>query len=436
MRSERSTLLLVDDEPSARRLLADCLHQLEYEVVEVSNGEQALEWIRAEQVDLVLLAIRPHLDGLAVLRAVRLDFPAPQLPVIMLTREGDGDTAVQALKNGANDFLTEPIDLPVAVARIQNHLAFKQTQKALRDSEERFSLAERGSNDGLWQWDLRRGSAHFSARWKTMLGCLEDEITDTPDEWFRRVHPEDVDLLCAELEAHLCGRTSHFEHEYRMLHKDGEYRWMIARGLADRDASGQAFRVAGSQTDMSRARVADWLTGLPNRLLFLDRLERLLMRARRRPTYRFGVIFLDLDGFKSVNDHFGHQAGDEFLVATARRLESCLRATDTVARFGKLHTVARLGGDEFTILLDDISDSAVALKIAERISFEICQPVMIGDREVATSASMGIAISSSAYQKPEELLNDADTAMYRAKMLGKNRIALFENDVPARACSA
>jgi len=206
--------------------------------------------------------------------------------------------------------------------------------------------------------------------------------------------------------------------------------------LAVRDESGVAYRVAGSQTDISRARVADWLTGLPNRVLFLDRLERLLARTRHNPAHRFAVIFLDLDGFKAINDRYGHQAGDAVLMTIARRLESCLRSTDTVARFGKLHTVARLGGDEFTILVDDVGEEAVVFKIARRLKSEISQPVSLGEHQIATTASMGIVMSSPAYQDPEQLLHHADMAMYRAKMLGKNRVELFGNEVSTKVCSA
>ncbi len=423
MNSVPSNLLLIDGGPSGRNLLARRLRQRGYDVAEVSGSQQALDWIRREPVDLVLINTRmPRFPGIEVLRAIRRDFSVHRLPVILMTGKRESEVVVQALKEGASDYITRPVDFLLALARIQNHLALKQAEEALRESEERYALAARGSNDGLWHWDLRTGRVQYSSRWKATLGYQDSEIADTPDEWFGRVHAEDLELLRAELEAHLAGRTSHLEHEYRMLHKDGRYRWMVARGLAVRDGSGRAYRVAGSQTDITRAKVADALTNLPNRVLFLDRLERLMQRFHRNPTHGFAVIFLDLDGFKVINDNLGHLAGDELLIAVARRLEESLRAGDTVAR---------LGGDEFTVLLDEVNNPCDALRIAERIGLEISQPVKLGDRLVVPTASMGIAMSSSAYQKPEDLLRDSDVAMYRAKILGKNRVEFFDARIPA-----
>ncbi len=400
-------------------MLARRLRRQGYEVGEVTGSAQALDWLRGQRVDLVLLnTCLPRFNGIDALRAIRRDFAVSRLPIILLAGKRESDIALQALKEGANDYVTKPVDLLVAMARIQNHLALKQAEEALRDSEERYALAARGSIDGLWHWDLRSGRIQYSSRWKAMLGWQEGEIGDRPDEWFGRIHPEDVELLRAELEAHLAGRTSHVEHEYRILHKDGNYRWMVVHGLAVRDALGQAYRVAGSQTDITRAKAADALTGLPNRVLFLDRLERLIQKFRHDLTRGFAVIFLDVDDFKLINDTLGHLAGDELLITIARRLERCLRAGDTVAR---------LGGDEFTVLLDDITDPSDAVRIAQRISLEVSRPVLLTDREVVATVSMGISMISSAYQTAEDMLRDADSAMYRAKLLGKNRIELFDD---------
>ena len=419
----RSNLLLVDGGPLRSNLLARRLRRRGYDIAEVTGSAQALDWIRRQRVDLVLLSTRkPGFDGIDLLRAIRRDFTVRRLPVIVLAGKKENEIALQALKEGANDYVTRPVDFLVALARIQNHLALKQTEEALRDSEERYALAAGGSIDGLWHWDLRTDRIQYSSRWKAMLGYQDGEIADGPDEWFGRVHGEDIGLLRAELEGHLAGRASKVEQEYRMLHKDGTFRWMVVHGLAVRDASGQAYRVAGSQTDITRAKVADALTGLPNRVLFLDRLDRLMQNLRHERTRGFAVIFLDLDRFKLINDTLGHLAGDDVLIAIARRLERCLRAGDTVAR---------LGGDEFTALLGDITHAADAIRIAQRMSLEISRPITLAGQEVVATASMGISISSPAYQNAEDLLKDADTAMYRAKMLGKNRIELFDPRIGA-----
>lgn len=168
----------------------------------------------------------------------------------------------------------------------------------------------------------------------------------------------------------------------------------------------------------------DMLTGLPNRSLFMDRLERVVVQSKRRSSYRFAVLFVDLDRFKLVNDTFGHMAGDELLISVARRLERCLRQEDTVARFG---------GDEFAILLDAIQDARDATRIAERINFELALPFRIGVRELACSASIGIALSASGYERGEDVLRDADAAMYRAKAGGRSRYEVFDTSMHASA---
>jgi len=292
---------------------------------------------------------------------------------------------------------------------------------------DRYALAARASNDGLWYWDLRDERMAFSPRWKAMLGYGELEVEEAPSEWFDRVHPDDLPALRASIDAHLSGRTPHVEAEYRIRHRDQTWRWMFGRGLCARDEAGQPVEMAGSQTDVTEQKDAkaelarrafyDGLTELPNRALFLDRLWHAMRRAKRRKDSLFGVLFLDLDRFKVVNDSLGHMAGDQLLIMIARRLEASLRPDDTVAR---------LGGDEFTILLDDIHDAADATRIAERVQAELSAPFGLRGQELVMTASIGIALANSTYESPEELLRDADTAMYRAKGAGRARHALFD----------
>lgn len=297
----------------------------------------------------------------------------------------------------------------------------------LRRTAERYELAARGANDGLWDWDLARGVMYLSPRWKGMLGFEADEVGDSPDEWFERVHPEDIAPLRESRDLHLRGEMPHLECEYRMRGSDGEYRWMLCRGAALFDDAGNAVRMAGSQTDITERKLAieqllknalhDALTGLPNRRLFLDRLEGAANRARRHPGSIFAVLYLDLDDFKPVNDTFGHAMGDALLVEVSRRIGSCLRPSDTVARAGDV--LARLGGDEFTILIEDMRDVSDAIRIAERIQEVVSVPVLLGEHEVVIGASIGIAVSATGFERADDLLRDADAAMYRAKKRGK-----------------
>jgi len=317
---------------------------------------------------------------------------------------------------------------------IKRDITERKAAEALRKSEERYALAVRGANDGLWDWNLIANKVYFSARWKSMLGYFENEIGNSPNDWFNRVHPEDTKQVRAEITAHLEGLTPYFENEHRMLSKDGTYRWMLSRGTAVRDADGKAYRIVGSQTNITDRRVAeaqllhnafhDALTGLPNRALFVDCLSRAVERGKRREDYLFAVLFLDLDRFKVVNDSLGHSIGDQLLIAIACRLEACLRPKDTAAR---------LGGDEFTILLEDIEQVRDASRVAERIQEELTLPFELSGQEVFTTASIGIVLSTSGYDQPEDLLRDADIAMYRAKALGKARYEIFNPDMHTRA---
>ncbi|HWN98165.1 MAG TPA: EAL domain-containing protein [Blastocatellia bacterium] len=313
-------------------------------------------------------------------------------------------------------------------------LELDRALESLKASEERYALVVRSANDGLWDWDLETNEIHFCPRWKAMLGYEEDEIGGRPDEWFSRVHPDDIESLQTELTSHLMGLSPHFQKEHRVRDHDGHYRWMLSRGLAVWDSNRHVYRMSGSVTDVTDQRETekqllhnafhDVLTGLPNRALFMDRLKRSLNRAKNRDDYLFAVLFLDVDRFKVVNDSLGHQIGDQLLIAMARRLEGCLRPGDMVAR---------LGGDEFAIIVDHIKNVSDATQAAERIQEELGTPFTLSGHEVFAAASIGIALNLTPCDLPEDILRNADTAMYRAKDRGRACYELFEKGMHARA---
>ena len=432
MKSRPGRLLIVDDNEMNRDMLARRLARKGYVIGLAESAKELLPRVKEDGIDLVLLDIEmPEVTGLDALQVLRESYSPIELPIIMVTAKNQSDDIVKALEMGANDYLTKPVDFPVALARIGTQLSHKQAQEALRESEERYALAARGANDGLWDWNLVTGAVYFSPRWKAMLGFREDETDDRLEEWLGRIHDADRERVKEEIAAHQRGLTPHFESEHRLLHKDGGFRWMLSRGLAVHDRTGKALRMAGSQTDITERKVSDPLTGLPNRLLFIDRLGRLIKHSQRRKDHLFSVLFLDLDGFKMINDSLGHLVGDQLLVGVAMRLEKCLRSSDTVARLGETFTVARLGGDEFTILLDDLKEPADANRAAERLMKALAPPFLLAGKEVFTSISIGITLSNTAYEQPEDMLRDADTAMYRAKSLGKARYEVFDADMRA-----
>ena len=334
-----------------------------------------------------------------------------------------------------------PLDEGRVLVLSRNISQRKADELALRESEERYSLAAQGANDGLWDWDISADKVYFSPRWKLMLGYEENEIGESLNEWLRRVHPEDSDRVQEEIDQHLEGKTSAFESEHRVRHKDGTYRWVLSRAVAVRDEDARASRMAGWMTDSSsRVAAYDALTNLPNRKLFTDRLQRALSRATREGYYQFAVLYIDLDGFKFVNDTLGHVAGDALLVETSLRLERSLRQSDTVARLDlelnpserPRDTVARFGGDEFAILLDGFRDVHDVVMVAERIQEAVAASYQLEGQTIFTTASIGIALSTERYNNADDMLRDADIAMYRAKHEGKARHALFDSKMHAQ----
>jgi diguanylate cyclase (GGDEF)-like protein/PAS domain S-box-containing protein len=307
-------------------------------------------------------------------------------------------------------------------------------EHALKRSAERLALAAEGANDGLWEWDLRSQEFYISGRWKEMMGLPAPASIGRPEEWMDRVHADDIAPLKEALEAHLSGKTAHFQHNHRIRHEDGTYRQFLCRGIAVRGAGRRPARIAGSLTAATERGIAqertqsaaflDPLTGLCNRAVFVQGLGRRLEEFKERPIgSRFAALYLDLDRFKVVNDSLGHPVGDELLTAVSRRLESCLRQGDALAR---------LGGDEFAILLNELGDENQANAVAFRIQDALSAPFSIGGREVFTSASIGIAFGGAQYNNPDDIMRDADTALYHAKSRGKARHELFDADMHAR----
>jgi PAS domain S-box-containing protein len=316
----------------------------------------------------------------------------------------------------------------------------------LRRSEERYALAARGANDGLWDWDLVTGEVYYSPRWKLRLGLKDQEVGADPEEWLGRLHPEDVDNVRARIQGYLAGGTATLTAEYRMRHADGSYRWMLARGMAVRDGkSGTPLRMAGSQTDIDERKkleeqlmhlaLHDPMTGLPNRALLLDRLRHAFERAKKRRQDSLAIIFLDVDRFKNINDSLGHYLGDSVLREIAQRLAECLtelgqrKAKPGARGLGRKRsswTLARMGGDEFTVLIEEIDSLRDATEAVKHIESAFIEPILVEGREHFVTLSTGIVIGPAGYEHAEDLLRDADTAMYRAKAGGRGRCEVFD----------
>jgi len=305
----------------------------------------------------------------------------------------------------------------------------------LRQSEERYSLASSATNDGLWDWDVTTGLTYYSERCRYLLGLRAgDDLPNGPDAWMSSVHPDDKPALKDAIQTGI-SRARPFEVEARVRGAIGGYRWMLYRAqpVPGPDASDAAIRVVGSVTDIHARKeledrlrfgaLYDEVTGLPNRRMFVDRLTWTIAQVHRSGKGSYAVVFLDLDSFKLVNDSLGHLVGDELLVKVAERLRRGLRTVDTAARFG---------GDEFAVLLYDIEPDAV-LATVERIQEEIARPVRLHGTEFSITASVGVATSSTGYRNAEDVLRDADTAMYHAKSLSPGSTSMFDERMHAKA---
>ncbi|MFN8073904.1 MAG: EAL domain-containing protein [Kineosporiaceae bacterium] len=415
---------------------------------------RSLSWLAGTEVTSARLALWDDLHELRLVGAWsgeagrRLDEACDVRAFPPLPDPRDGDlTLVLPVRFDGSDHgllaLTGPFDvLEEAVFERFNHwavlLAVSLDQdvavERLRVSEERYALAAEAANDGMWDWNLDTGAVYYSARWKALLGFAEHEIAGTAQEWLSRVHPEDRPAVDHALAQHLAGHDPALEVQYRLRTADGAHRWMITSALSVRGADGAVSRLVGSMTDVTERKQLeeqlrhdahyDLLTGLPNRALFLERLRQSILRTRRHPEHVFAVVFLDLDGFKVVNDSLGHQVGDELLIEVARRLSAELRVTDTVSRFG---------GDEFVLLIDDLRDVPSLTDVVRRLLSVMSVPVVLSEGTRTVSAAAGIAVSASGYDSADEYLRDADTAMYQAKAQGPGSVVLFDTRMHANA---
>ena len=267
---------------------------------------------------------------------------------------------------------------------------------------------------------------YLSAGCEALTGFSNQELLDAPLLKYNALIQEDDFAALVTTLQHFQELGEGYTTEYRINHRHDEFRWVLEKGQPIFDNSGNFKGFEGLITDITETKKAqeqlqydafyDKLTSLPNRSLFMDRLERLLKRTKRRPDYCFAVFFLDLDRFKIINDSLGHRAGDTLLISVAERLNGCLRPGDTVAR---------LGGDEFTMLVDDIQDTSDVTQVSDRILESMKQPFILEGRDIYTSTSIGIALSSIGYNHPDEMLRDADIALYQAKALGKARSAIY-----------
>ncbi|MDQ2696587.1 MAG: EAL domain-containing protein, partial [Pseudomonadota bacterium] len=418
-------LLVLTDHPAHGRLLLQTLAGAQPAVAcTLVNTAAQLRSALSEPPDLILSDYdHPRFGTLQVLEM--LAERGLNIPVLPVTDAAEAE-AVTAATAGCEQLPLERLaQLGQTVQRVMQkralHRARRQFTQAMELSEAHFrSLAESAGVGILLAQDGRLIYANPAAR--RITGQSADQLLAQPVWAF--IHPDDRALVEAAVPAQEPEATPQ-RCEVRLLARQGDCRWVDIITTALAYAGGTAILIVciditqrkAAEQQMLHDALHDALTDLPNRVLLLDRLEHALQLRRRHPEFRFAVLYLDLDSLKPVNDSLGHLAGDELLINVARRLRHCVRPNDTVAR---------LGGDEFAILVEDVAGSDEAVVIARRIQGALDQPLILGGRNVSTSASIGITLSDDAYRRPDEVLRDADTAMYQAKTHGKARHVVFD----------
>jgi len=312
-----------------------------------------------------------------------------------------------------------------AVVRNRTRNALEKYSLALNSSEQRWKFAMESTGDGVWDWNVLESKVVFSDHWKKILGFAANELDHKPATWNQRIHPDDAPVAMDLHQQVLDGEREQYAIEYRMLCKDGSWKWVFDRGMVlMQDEQGKPTRILGTLADISKIKQSeevvwqyanvDTLTGLPNRRLFFDRLDQALHGIKNN-NQKLAIIFLDLDRFKEVNDSQGHDQGDKLLLQAGKRLTGCV---------GNKDLVARLGGDEFVLMLSDAHASHVEA-LAQRILEALSQPFQLDDTHAYVSASLGIAIFPDDAGNKEDLMKRVDQAMYASKQKSGNCFTYF-----------
>jgi diguanylate cyclase (GGDEF)-like protein/PAS domain S-box-containing protein len=432
----KARIVIVEDEVIIARDIQRTLIRLGYEVPALAiSAEDALAYVASMRPDLVLMDI--HLSGKTdgITAAAQIQ-NISALPVIYLTAHSDEATLRRASVTGPYGYILKPfeereLEIAVDIALYRHGIESKlrhmerwlsTTLKSIGDAivvtgtDGSISFMNRTA-EGLTGWDEAQA-----------LGRRFDEVLPLVHEHSRAPLESPVERVLREQ------RVLELDSNTILIARNGTEMPVDDSAAPIRDDHGHITGVvvifrditARKQVEQQLRHIAmhDALTGLPNRALLMDRMAHAFDRARRHAHYRFAVLYLDLDRFKIINDSLGHLFGDQVLIVIARLLESGLRAEDTVAR---------VGGDEFVVLMDDISGVRDALLVADRIHQALLSPIHVDEHEIYTAASIGIVLSGPNYQQPNDILRDADAALYQAKALGKGRYVLFDIDLHDRA---
>ena len=427
--SGAARILIVDDDPAFRLTTEQALRAEGFVIDQAGGGEQALRRIAHRTPDLILLdAVMDGIDGFQTCRELRSLPAGAELPVLMVTALDDVASMERAFQAGATGFTTKPVSYPALVQRIRFMLRAHANESALRDHKALLQTAQRVARLGYWRWDRDSGRFDMSDNLREMCGMRADDPQDTLDAYLQRVAPGDRDRVRQRLQA-AADDANLGTFDYHMLGADDVIvvQQDLERLPGDRrELLGTVQNVTAqrkSEEQVRKMAYFDALTGVASRSHLMQHLEDTIRIANRRQE-EFTVLFLDLDGFKDVNDSLGHDIGDFMLVSIAKRLQEMVREVDFVAR---------LGGDEFCILLHDQRDDLDAAEVATRCLEVINQPIDLGQQQWRPHVSIGLARFPTDGNTAGALLKAADSAMYAAKQAGKHRYAFYRPEMTEEA---
>ncbi len=431
-------VLIVGDDPIVREAAGDVLQQNGFAVLFAADGQHALSLIEAHRPDLILLnAELPELDGYDTCQRLRATPQGEHVPIIMMTRYGDVHAAQRAFDVKATDFVSKPVDWTVFVQRIHYALRASSNFLELKRSQQRLLSAQKMAHLGYWDWDMVAGMLYLSDKALEIIGHSV-ETCRTMEDYVGIVYEEDREQFLNELNRSISSNEAWLL-EHRVVTVTGEVRTVKTAGETSfTEARQEAAWSMGTMLDVTEQRrneatiqrmaFFDDVTGLHNRVAFMEELK-VVINLHQRLGSNLGVLYLDLDDFKRINDSMGHQVGDQLLREFSERLVENLRACDIAARSSESSVLARLGGDEFILLLSGLKNKTDATIVARRILDNLTQPFVLNvsnlagesvDHEVYIGASIGIAVYPDDGKDADELLKNADTAMYAAKQAGKN----------------
>ena len=438
-------VLVIDDEELARLFVREALEHAGFEVCEASNGLQALEQFASLRPALIVMdVVMPVMDGFSVCAKLRESGDGSRVPILIMTGLDDADSIARAYEFGATDFIVKPMNATILGHRVRYMLRGSIMLNALLRSEARLGLAQRIAKIGNWEWHPSTGRFTVSSELCRLMGIRQQDFGGTKEAFLQIIHEEDRDRVGQALNAILAERKP-CDIDHRIILPNGGEFTVNLQAEAVFDDELRAVTIVGTAKDISERKCSereihrlayyDSLTGLPNRVLFKDRVTQALAHAHRYQS-TLAVLFLDLDRFKVINDTLGHNAGDRLLKQVAERLTDSVRHSDSIGRSTEkeeTHELARLGGDEFTALLTNIRDPQDAGTVARRILEALAKPFLIDGHEITVTASVGIAIFPTDGDSVDFLLKSSDIAMYHAKDQGRNNFQFYSKTMNALA---